>query len=130
MVDSPVWFSHKEYRYDAELRNNQHVFDWSNTSEIWDWDNCTVSSTKGPDDKIRVIIRSSHEVYSKYMQKSIELKYVLGFDVSNIREPKTDDYAEPPEDNSKNKVYGTPKPRWVLELDEHYWIWEWVDNAI
>ncbi|MBI1828287.1 MAG: hypothetical protein HY222_03880 [Thaumarchaeota archaeon] len=130
MGDSSVWFSHKEYRYDAELKDNQRVFRWSDNSEIWDWNNCTVSSAKGPEDKIRVIIRSTHMVQSEYMKKNIQLKYMLGFDVSNINEPKTENYPEPSEHNVKNKVYGTPRPRWVLELDEHYWIWEWVNNEI
>jgi hypothetical protein len=130
MVDSPVWFSHKEYRYDAELKNNQRVFSWSDNSEIWDWNNCTVSATKGPEDKIRVIVRSTHMISSEYMKKNIKLKFMLGFDVSNINEPKTENYPEPSENNEKNKVYGTPKLRWVIELDEHYWIWEWAEDGI
>ncbi|MBI3639347.1 MAG: hypothetical protein HY223_03435 [Thaumarchaeota archaeon] len=130
MENSLVWFSHKEYRFEAELKNNQRIFRWSNNSEIWDWDNCSVSAAKGPDDKIRVIIRSTNMVSSTYMKKNVKLKYMLGFDVSNIKEPKTESYPEPPEHNEKNKTYGAPRPRWVLELDDQYWIWEWVKNEI
>src|SRR5438309_6195790 len=128
MENSLVWFSHKEYRFDTQLQNNQRVFRWSDNSEIWDWNNCTISSAKGPDNKIRVIVRSTYAVSSTYMKKNVELKYMLGFDISNIKEPKTENYHQPPEHNEKNKTYGTPRPRWVLELDEHYWIWEWAKN--
>jgi len=129
MENSLVWFSHKEYRYDAGLKNNQRVFRWSDNSEIWDWDNCTVSAAKGPENKIRVIIRSTNTVSSTYVKKNVELKFMLGFDVSNIKEPKTENYSEPPEHNDKNKTYGAPRPRWVMELDEDYWIWEWAKNG-
>lgn len=124
--NSPIWFSHKEYRYDAELKGNQRVFDWMDNSEIWDWDNCTVSALKLPNNKIRVVVRSAHLVHSKYRKGDVKVRYMLGFDVVNIHEPKREDYHEPPKDNVKNKVYGSPKPRWVLQLDDDYWIWGWV----
>jgi len=129
MKTSPIWFSHREYRYDAELKGDQRVFHWTEVSEIWDWDNCTVSALKLPTNEMRVVVRSSYTIYSKYMKREIKVKYMLGFDVTNIHELKQEDYPEPPKNNVKNKVYGSPRPRWVLQLDDHYWIWEWVKEG-
>ncbi len=125
----PVWFSHRENRYDAELKGDHHVFHWTDNSEIWDWDNCTVLALKLPNNKIRVVVRSTHTVHSKYRKSDVKLRYMLGFDVTNIHEPKTGEYHEPPKHNEKNKVYGQPRSRWVLQLDDHYWIWEWVRDG-
>ena len=124
--NSPVWFSHREDRYDTELKGDYHVFHWTDNAEIWDWDNCTVSALKLLNNKIRVVVRSLHTVHSEYRKADVKIRYMLGFDVNNIQEPKTEDYHEPPNDNMKNKVYGRPKPRWVVQLDDDYWIWQWT----
>lgn len=129
MENPHLWFSHREYRYDSELKGNQRVFHWSDNSEIWDWDNCTVSALNRPDDKIRIVIRSTNAIQSKYRKGYVELKYMFGFDVTNVHEPKTEDYHEPPKDNVKNKVYGPPRQRWVVQLGEDYWIWEWAEQG-
>ena len=129
MENSRVWFSHREYRYDAELKGNQRVFSWSNDTDIWDWDNCTVSAVNRPDNKIRIVIQSTNTIQSKYRKSIVELKYMLGFDVTNVHEPKTEDYHEPRKHNVKNEKYGPRRPRWVLQLDEDYWIWEWVEQG-
>ncbi len=129
--NSPVWFSHREYRYDAELKGEQRVFHWTDGSEIWDWDNCTVSAVKREQNKVRVVIRSTHTVYSQYRKRDVKLRYMLGFDVepAKIHPPVTEDYPEPPEHNVKNKVYGQPGPRWVIQLEDRYWIWEWAEQG-
>ena len=43
---SPIWFSQRQNRYDAEIKNDQKVFRWTNNSEMWDWDNCTVTLSR------------------------------------------------------------------------------------
>jgi hypothetical protein len=85
--DSPVWFSRMEFRYDAALKGNQRVFDWTDKSEIWDWSNCTVSVIRLSGDKVRLIVRSSHTVRSQYRKGDVKLRYMLGVDVSRIQEP-------------------------------------------
>lgn len=134
---SPVWFSHKEYRYDAQLKNNQRVFTWSNNPETWDWSNCTVSSTNMPEGRVRVIIRSTHMLYSRYMKKDVMIRYMYGFDIREIPELHLDVYGEPPPKNIPNKHYGPQKQRWVLHLrkddkdnkdNKDCWIWEWADG--
>ena len=129
MENSGIWFSHKEKRYDAELKNEQREFHWSNNSEIWDWDNCAISAVKITDDTIRVIVRSTQNVFSKYKKDNVELRYMLGFDVTNeINKPISEDHNEPPKDNVKDKKYGPPRKRWVIQLDDEYWIWQWAQE--
>jgi hypothetical protein len=133
---SPVWFSHKEYRYDAQLEKAQPVFRWTNKSEIWDWNNCTVSAASLPEGRIRIIIRSTHTLYSSYVEKDVTIKYMYGFDVADISEPELDNYGEP-QKNIPNKQYGTEKQRWKIYLrkdekddkdNKDCWIWEWSNG--
>ena len=125
---SPIWFSQRQNRYDAEIKNDQKVFQWTNNSEMWDWDNCTVTAVKISENETRVVIRSSHKVHSGYRKKIVELKYMLGFDITDIEQPKCEDYHQPPKDNVKNKTYGLPRKRWVFQIDSQYWIWQWAEN--
>ena len=130
MVES-VWFSHKEYRYEEGLKENQKIFRWTEQPEMWDWDNCTISVVKISNEKVKVIVRSSHTVSSEYKKSSVKLRYILGFDVVNtIGEPYTEDYHEPPPGNVKGKVYGSTRPRWVIKLEnENYFIWQWAEDG-
>ena len=130
-MESRIWFSHKEYRYDADLKHNQPVFHWTDKSEIWDWDNCTISAVKFSDNKIRIIVRSTNIIFSEYIGHQAKLRYMYGFDVRNeISEPKVEGYHQPPNENIKDKEYGQLKKRWVLAFDNKYWIWQWVDDKI
>ncbi len=130
MGNSEIWFSHRENRYDAELKENQRVFHWRGETEIWDWDNCSVSSVKTQSERLRVVIRSTNEVFSRYKRQNVELRYMLGFDVSNISKPKPENYHEPPSDNLSDKKYGQERLRWVIQLDDDYWIWQWAKEGI
>ncbi len=60
MEKSVVWFSHKENKYDAELKLFQKYFYWTNESQIWDWDNCAVTWIKKSEQEVHVVIRSSN----------------------------------------------------------------------
>jgi hypothetical protein len=115
-------------RYDAEIRNNQKVFHWTDSSELWDWDNCSVAAVKISENKTRIVIRSSHNVRSNYRKKRVKLKYMLGFDVTKIHIPKSEKYHQPPKHNVKNKVYGPLRERWVFQIDNDYWIWQWAED--
>ena len=74
---SPIWFSQIQNRYDAEIRNDQKVFHWTDSSELWDWDNCTVTAVKISENETRIVVRSKHKVHSNYRKKKVELKYML-----------------------------------------------------
>ena len=133
MENSTVWFSQKEKVFD-EFKDIPKIFSrrrftWRDEFQVWDWNNCTVSAVKLNDNKLRIIIRSEKTVHSKFRQRDVKLKYMLGFDLENeISPPKTEEYNQPPGHNSKKKTYGLPKPRWVLQLDDSHWIGQWVEN--
>ena len=67
-------------------------------------------------------------MHSEYRKKDVELKYMLGFDVTNIQPPKCEEYHQPPKDNLKNKTYGSLRMRWVFQIDSQYWIWQWCED--
>lgn len=134
MEKSTVWFSHKEKTYETfkgiPKVFSRKKFSWSKNYQVWDWDNCTVSAVKITDDKLRVIIRSENVVHSSFRKSDVNVRYMLGFDLENeITQPTTEDYKQPPKHNSKKKTYGSAKPRWVLQLDDSHWIWQWTENG-
>jgi NDP-sugar pyrophosphorylase family protein len=74
---SEIWFSHKEDVYNAELKGTQKVFYWTDHSQMWDWDNCTVSwlPRDGNSSRtiIRIVIRSLNTVFSEYQKKDVKI---------------------------------------------------------
>jgi hypothetical protein len=96
MKNSLVWFSHKENKYDAELKLSQRSFYWTDKSQICDWNNCSVSWIKKSEEEVRIVIRSSKVVESEYWKKTIEVKYMVEFDVraADIERPLDDEYME------------------------------------
>ncbi|MDQ3966888.1 MAG: hypothetical protein M3275_00660 [Thermoproteota archaeon] len=130
---SEIWFSHREDVYNAELKGSQKVFYWTDHSQMWDWDNCTVSWL--PRDRstssiiIRIVIRSLNTVFSEYRKKGVKIRYMLGFDVeaSKIQLPKEERYNEPIENQPKK--YGQERIRWVVKFNEDYSIWQWKEEG-
>lgn len=58
--------------------------------------------------------------------KPVELRFMLGFEVSRISEPWTESYTA--RKNIPEKKEG-PSRRWVFQLDDDYWIWEWAKEG-
>jgi hypothetical protein len=123
---SAIWFSHREKKFNAIKLLGKRIFKWSGNSKMWNWDNCFVSAVKREDGKIRIIVRSFQLINSKYRKRKVNLKFMLGFDISQIGELKEDEYEEPIS-NRKNKR-GNRLPRWYLELDEDHYIWQWKEK--
>ena len=130
---SEIWFSHREDRYNAELKGTQKVFYWTDQQQMWDWDNCTVSwllrDRNTSSSIIRIVVRSLNTVFSEYRKKEVKIRYMLGFDVegTEIQPPKEEKYREPL-DNMPKK-YGQEKIRWVVKLDKDYSIWQWKEDG-
>jgi hypothetical protein len=130
---SEIWFSHIEDIWNAELKGTQKIFYWTDESQMWDWDNCTVSWL--PRDRstssmaIRIVIRSLRTVFSEYRKKNVKLRYMRGFDVegSKIQPPKEEKYKEPLD--NKPKRYGQERIRWVVDLDNGRSIWQWKEEG-
>ena len=130
LPNSLIWFSHKENKYDAELKLFQKKsFYWTKKSQIWDWDNCTVTWIRRSEKELRIVIRSSKIVNSEYRKKDVKVKYMLGFDVriDDIECPIVDEYREPLQ--NKEKKYGQLRQRWVLKLNKNYCIWQWAPEG-
>ncbi len=55
------------------------------------------------------------------------LRYMLGFEISGVpSEPKTEIYIAR---NNIPKRREGPKERWVMQLDNKHWIWEWAQEG-
>lgn len=123
-----IWFSHRENRWEVVEGPEKPRFHLTPKKEIWDLDSCTIglARTLG-ENKLRVVVRSKTNKNSKYMgNKPVELRFMLGFDVSIVSEPKAESYTA--RENLPEKKEG-PKNRWVFQLDDDYWIWEWAQDG-
>lgn len=134
-----VWFSHleKEYQVVDKVDNGfKKLFQWKEAEppKMWDWDNCTVSRAKVlSDGKVRIVIRSKTNRNSDYMGRiPVELRYMLGIDITSISDP----YSEPYDlaSSKRQKLPVSAKKisheRWACRLDEKYWIWQWAKKDI
>ncbi|HEX2306642.1 MAG TPA: hypothetical protein VHH33_10190 [Nitrososphaeraceae archaeon] len=133
-----VWFSHleKEYQVVDKVDNGfKKLFQWkAEPHKMWDWDNCTVSRAKVlSDGKVRIVIRSKTNRNSDYMGHiPVELRYMLGIDITSISDP----YSEPYDlaSSKRQKLPVSAKKisheRWACKLDEKYWIWQWAKKDI
>jgi len=72
-------------------------------------------------------IKVENDNINVYRGKQVELRYMLGFDINlkTIREPRTECYVV----RNPGKKEG-PKLRWVFQLDEDHWIWEWAKESV
>ena len=124
MVSKTVWFTVKEKKWKVGYFGK---FSWTGREEFWDSDNCTVSLARTLQDKCLVVVRSSQTKYSRFMGKEVMIRYMLGFEIlGKPSEPKTEKYTA--RDNIPSRREG-PKDRWVLQLDDKHWIWEWAQEG-
>lgn len=122
MFFKEVWFSHRENIY--KVKNGK--FYWTDKKQIWDWDYCTIGLTRTLKNKLRVVVRSKTNENSRFMRnRPIELRFMLGFDISKVSNLKTESYIARKNHPDSKKREG-PKNRWVFQLNNNYWIWEWA----
>lgn len=117
-----IWYSVREKVWDT----SSGKLKWTGKSQVWDWDKCTVGLARSSDDTLKLIVRSNNLKHSGYMGKDVNLRYMMGFDVTNIKEPVKDTYIARNYSNDPQDRIG-PKDRWVLELNDEHWIWHWTD---
>jgi len=124
MVSKTVWFTVREKKWKVGYFGK---FFWTGKEELWDSDNCTVSLARTLKDKYLVVVRSSQTKFSRFMGKEILIRYMLGFEIlGKPSEPKTETYTA--RNNIPNRREG-PKNRWVIQLDDNHWIWEWAQEG-
>lgn len=120
-----MWFTVKEKKWKVGLFGK---FFWTGKEELWDSDSCTISLARTPKDQFLVVVRSSQTKYSSFMGKEVMLRYMLGFElIGKPSEPKTEMYIA--RNNIPNQREG-PKERWVLQLGDKHWIWQWAEEGI
>jgi hypothetical protein len=120
-----VWFTVKEKKWKVGFFGN---FFWTGKEELWDSDNCTINFARTIDGKCLIVVRSSQTKYSSFMKKNVELRYMLSFEISGApMQPTTELYTA--RDNIPKRREG-PKQRWVMQLDDKHWIWQWTQNGL
>jgi hypothetical protein len=125
MVSNPVWFTVKEKKWQVGYFGK---FSWTGKEEFWDSDNCRVSFARTLNNECLIVVRSSKTILSSFMGKEVMLRYMLGFELSGKpSEPKTEMYTA--RDNIPNRKEG-PKNRWVFQLDDKHWIWDWAQEGV
>jgi len=125
MPTKDMWFSHRENKYDVK----QGKFNWTDKIEIWDWDHCNIGLAKSLENKLIVVVRSKTNKNSKYMgNKPVELRYMLGFELNKVSDPRSEIYIA--WENRESHERAGPEERWVVQLNDNYWIWEWAKEDI
>ena len=120
------WFSQKIKKYKIIEKSLK----FSHQEAIVDWDHCLVSIVGKKSGKTRIVLRSSSEHISRYIgrtkTKEIELRYMIGIDISSISEPLIEDYEVNKDQVRKHLPNETRKQikRVVFKLDDKYWLWE------
>ena len=121
------WFSQKVLKYDV-VANSKLKF--SNDEIIVDWDHCIVNIVGKKSGKTRIVLRSSSEAVSDYIgrtkKETVEIRYMIGIDISEVFEPYIENYEVNKEKVRKNlpKDCENYIKRAVFRLDDNYWIWE------
>jgi len=119
-----IWFTVKERKWKVGFFGR---FSWTGDEQIWDSDNCTISLAETINGKCLIMVHSNQTTYSDYLQKIVGIRYMLGFEISVVpSEPKTEIYTA--RSNIPQRCEG-PKKRWVVQLDDKHWIWEWVQEG-
>ncbi|MHC1631963.1 MAG: hypothetical protein ACXQT4_06760 [Methanotrichaceae archaeon] len=79
---------------------------------------------KAPENRLRIVVRSNTNKNHIYIKgnKPVTLRFMLGFDISRVSEPET----EHPDPKIDPEIWTGPKDRWVFQLDDDYWIWDWA----
>jgi len=120
-----VWFTVKERKWKIGFFGK---FSWTGKEQLWDSDNCTISIARTVKNECLIVVHSSQIKYSNYMQKDITLRYMLGFEISAAPlKPQTEMYTA--RSNFGKKRRQGPKERWVIQLDDKHWIWEWAQEG-
>jgi hypothetical protein len=134
MISKEVWFSHREKIF----RIKEGRIEWTKEKKIWNWDHCTVSVVKIPQSqeessqkKLRVVVRSNvnQNHASVKVNRPMTLRFMLGFDISIVHEIHSE--APPQAKNLEMGVeeWSDPRERWIFQLDENYWIWDWKEEG-
>src|SRR5215204_5754182 len=120
------WFSQKVLKYHVIAKSLK----FSDKEVIIDWDHCIVNIVGKKSGKTRIVLRSSSETVSDYIgrttQETIEVRYMIGIDISAVSDPFIEDYKVNKDKVRKNlpNEFENNIKRAVFSLDDKYWLWE------
>ncbi len=120
------WFSQKVLKYHVVANSLK----FSHDEVIVDWDHCLVDIVGKKSGKTRIVLRSSSETVSDYIgrtkQETVEIRYMIGIDISSVSEPIIENYQVNNDKIRKNlpKECENYIKRAVFSLDDKYWLWE------
>jgi len=123
-----IWFSHRGEEYEVNDIGYKKVVEFTNRVKTFDWDNCTIQIGHSPNKKVRIFTRGHENKKSKYNKKVVRPTFLLAIDVDNITSPDIRPYQIGSERNSLQALHSRTFSRYVFQLDNDYWIWEWKKN--
>ncbi len=127
MLTDNLWFSLREKKWKVGWTGK---FSWTSEEEISDWLGCALSLARSPkDDKLVIVVRRIEVKNSSYMGRDVAIRLVLAFKLNDPpSEPVLDPAYAAKEDPLKDER-SDPKARWILQLDENHWVWQWAEEG-
>lgn len=127
MNSDEVWFSHREKIF--QIKDGK--VEWTDETKIWNWDHCTITFVKSPRKKLRVVVRSNanRNQTSFKVNRPMTLRYMLGFDIDQVYPLRCESPNLKNNSENSNLSWTGPGDRWVFQLDEDYWIWEYKQDG-
>lgn len=127
------WFSYRERRWDVKkgLRDrvkNKSKFFWTGEVEVWDYPACCISLARAADEKLKIVVRRKKPEHSDFLNKDIEIRKMIGFDLEKVYRPWTEKYIAR-ENGGKRKPIPGPEYRWVFQFNDNCWVWEWAKEG-
>jgi hypothetical protein len=127
MNSDEVWFSHREKIF--QIKDGK--VEWTDETKIWNWDHCTITLVKSPKKKLRVVVRSNanRNQTSFKVNRPMTLRYMLGFDIDQVYPLRCESPNLKKDSENSNLSWTGPGDRWIFQLDEDYWIWEYKQDG-
>ncbi len=125
--DSGIWFSYKQKRYSARKVSKRflwikqfipqnRLFNWSDEPEIWDWQNCQISSVGMNNERVRIVARRQKVLDRKEKRKGDKIWLMLGIIATDVSDIQDEDYNEPVPHNPPDREIGSPIRRWAFHM--------------
>ncbi len=134
MISEEVWFSHRERIFQIK----EGRIEWTTRKKIWNWDRCTFSVVKIPGSeeesspkKVRVVVRSNanRNHANVKVNRPMTLRFLFGFDISKVHEIHSESPHKAKYLGEDSEEWSDPRERWIFQLDEDYWIWDWKEEG-
>jgi hypothetical protein len=127
------WFSYRERRWGVKKgvggwMNNKSKFFWTGEVEVWDYPACCISLIRAADEKLKIVVRRKKLEYSDFLNKDIEIRKMIGFDLEKVYRPWTEKYVARENAGNRKAIPGSEK-RWVFQFNDNCWIWEWAKEG-